>query len=98
MRGGEKEWVASGGCEERGGVFEFPKWQHLGEELATPQSFHCLLFTSTADSKQWHALSLGTLRQRLELKLTLEIRQWAGLRQTSNLPCSNTPLGLRGQT
>lgn len=32
MRGVEREWVAvaSGGCEERGGVFEFPKWEHYG--------------------------------------------------------------------
>ncbi len=28
LRGGEREWVVSGGCEEHGGVFEFPKWQH----------------------------------------------------------------------
>jgi len=54
-----REWVLSRGCEEHGGVFEFPKWQHWGEELATPQSSHCLLFTRTVDSKQWHALSLG---------------------------------------
>lgn len=96
LRGGEREWVLSRGCREHGGVFEFPKWQHWGEELATPQSFHCLLFTRTVDSKQWHALSLGALRQRLELNL--EIRLWAGLAPTSNHPCSNTPLGLRRQT
>ena len=93
-RGGEREWVVSGGREEHGGVFEFPKWQHKGEELATPQSFHCLLFTRTVDSKQWHALSLGTLRPRLGLKLTLEIRQWAGLPPTPSPRCSNTPQGL----
>lgn len=98
LRGVEREWVVSGGCEEHGGVFEFPKWQQQGEELATPESFHCLLFTRTADSKQWHALSLGTLRPRLELKLTLEIRQWAGLPPTSNLRCSNTTPGLHRQT
>lgn len=34
-------------------------WQHQGEELATSQTFHCLLFTRTVDCKQWHALSLG---------------------------------------
>lgn len=34
-------------------------WQHQGEELATSQTLHCLLFTRTVDSKQWHALSLG---------------------------------------
>lgn len=28
----EREWVVvvSGGCEERRGVFEFPKWEHYG--------------------------------------------------------------------
>lgn len=51
--------VVSGGCEERRGVFEFLKWQHQGEELATAQTFHCLLFTRTVEGKQWHALSLG---------------------------------------
>ncbi len=59
LNGGGVEWVVSGGCEEQGGVFEFLKWQHQGEDLATPQSFHCLLFTRIADSKQWHALTLG---------------------------------------
>lgn len=25
---GDREWVVNGGCEEHGGVFDFPKWQH----------------------------------------------------------------------
>lgn len=82
--------------EEHGGVFEFPKWQQWGKELATSQSSHCLLFTRTGDSKQWHALSLGTLRRGHRLKLTLEIWQWVGLPLTSNLRCLNRQIGLDG--
>lgn len=43
-------------------MFQFRKWEHYGNirvKLATPQTFHCLLFTHTVDGKQWHALSLG---------------------------------------
>lgn len=57
-----------GGERENGGVFEFPNWQHEGEALATPQSSHCLLFTHTVDSKQWHTHSFGTVWWRLEVK------------------------------
>lgn len=28
LTGVDREWVVSGGCEEHGGVFDFPKWQH----------------------------------------------------------------------
>lgn len=56
-----------GGRGAVGGVFEFPIWQHEGEELATPQSSYCLLFTRTVDGKQWHTHTSGTLRRRPEV-------------------------------
>lgn len=97
-RGGRRRgsgwWVGS--CEEHGGVFEFPKWQQWGKELATSQSSHCLLFTRTGDSKQWHTLSLGTLWLGQRLKLTLEIWQWVGLPLTSKLRYLNRQIGLGG--
>lgn len=40
-------------------------WQHQGEELATSQTFHCLLFTRTVDGKQWHTLSLGDVAKNV---------------------------------
>lgn len=70
--GGERERSVGaegvGGVSENGGVFEFPNWQHKGEALANPKSSHCLLFTHTVDSKQWHTHTFGTVWWRLEVK------------------------------